>query len=145
MNKYLKFSAAGLIALALAEGYVGGAYRDVAGIWTNGFGNTHNVDPGRTVNVPDALNQLGENIKDAERAVHRCTAVPLNQNQYDAFVSFTFNVGAKAFCDSTLVKKLNAGDYTAACDQLLRWDYAGGKRVRGLTRRRQEERAQCLS
>lgn len=73
-----------------------------------------------------------------------CVAVPLNQNQYDALAAWAYNVGTGAACGSTLVKLLNAGQYTAACDQLLRWDRASGRQVRGLTNRRKAERALCL-
>ena len=74
----------------------------------------------------------------------KCTKVPLNQNQYDALVSFTYNVGVGAYCGSTLVRKLNQGDYTGACNELRRWVYAGGKRVQGLANRREAERSLCL-
>lgn len=73
-----------------------------------------------------------------------CVKVPLNQNQYDALTSWTFNVGVGAACGSTLVRLVNAGQYTAACEQLPRWNRAGGVVVRGLTNRRMAERALCL-
>lgn len=73
-----------------------------------------------------------------------CTKVPINQNTYNALTSWAFNVGLNAACESTLIKLLNAGDLAGACDQLLRWDMAGGVHVRGLQNRRQAEKAQCL-
>lgn len=73
-----------------------------------------------------------------------CVTVPLNQNQYDALTAWAFNVGTGAACGSTLVKLLNQGQFTAACNQLMRWDRAGGQRVQGLTNRRAAERARCL-
>lgn len=87
---------------------------------------------------------LVKNIEKHGQGLLACTAVALNQNQYDALSSWAFNVGTGAACGSTLVKLLNKGQYTAACDQLLRWDRAGGRVVRGLANRRQAERALCL-
>lgn len=73
-----------------------------------------------------------------------CVRVPLNQHQYDALSSWAYNIGTGAACQSTLVRLLNQGQYTAACDQLLRWNRASGIVVRGLTNRRMAERALCL-
>lgn len=73
-----------------------------------------------------------------------CVTVPLNQNQYDALAAWAYNVGTGAACGSTLVRLLNQGQYAKACDQLLRWDRASGRQVRGLTNRRKAERALCL-
>jgi lysozyme len=70
--------------------------------------------------------------------------VPLHQHEYDAFLSLAYNIGAGAFCGSTLVRKLNTGDYTGACAEILRWDKFQGQPLRGLTLRRQAEHRQCL-
>lgn len=86
-------------------------------------------------------------VKDVNRhgeGLLACVTVPLNQNQYDALTSWAFNVGVTAACNSTLVKLLNEGRYNEACDQLLRWNRASGRVVRGLTNRRQAERDLCL-
>ncbi|MBK5203839.1 MAG: lysozyme [Polaromonas sp.] len=86
-------------------------------------------------------------IKDVEKhgqGLLACTKVPLNQNQYDALTAWAYNVGTGAACGSTLVRLLNQGQYTAACNQLSRWTRAGGRVVRGLTNRREAERALCL-
>jgi lysozyme len=125
MNKWKALSAVGLIAIALHEGYSDKPYLDVAGIWTNGFGNTHNAQ--QKVTVPQGLEQLGRNVKDAETAVNRCITSSISQKTFDSFVGLTFNIGESAFCKSTLVRLYNRGDKHAACDQLLRWVYAGGK------------------
>lgn len=139
----LRLSAVGLITLATFEGFSSVPYKDVAGIWTNGFGNTH--DATKTVTVPEALDQLEKNARDAENSVKRCITRPLTQNQYDSFVSFTYNVGGRAFCQSTLVRKFNAGDTIGACNELPRWNRAGGKVVKGLVLRREKERQLCLN
>lgn len=124
-------------------------YKDVAGIWTVCRGHTGpRVQPGRTYTKQECDELLVKDASVAGTAVLRCTKVPLNQNQYDAFVRFTFNVGASAYCGSTLVKKLNQHDYAGACAQLLRWNKArvsGALRpVQGLTNRRVSEYRLCM-
>jgi lysozyme len=79
-----------------------------------------------------------------EGAIKQCVKVPLYQHEYDALIGLAYNVGSNAFCSSTLVKLLNQMRYSEACDQILRWDRAGGKVVRGLTIRREKEHKQCL-
>lgn len=140
----LQLSAAGLIAIAAHEGFSDKPYLDVAGIWTDGFGNTHEVKPNNPVSVPQALDRLGRNAHFAEIAVNRCVTTYISDKTFDSFVSFTFNVGEKAFCNSTLVKKFNAGDKHQACEELTRWVYAGGKISKGLMIRRKAERQMCL-
>jgi lysozyme len=71
--------------------------------------------------------------------------VPLNEYQRAALYSFTYNVGTEAFSKSTLLKKLNAGDQSGACDELRRWKLAGGKKWKGLIKRREIERSLCLA
>ena len=87
---------------------------------------------------------LVRNLEKHGSGLLKCVTVPLNQNQFDALSSWTFNVGVGAACGSTLVKLLNQGQYTPACNQLPRWNRAGGKEVRGLTNRRMAERDLCL-
>jgi lysozyme len=79
-----------------------------------------------------------------EGAIKQCVKVPLKQNEYDSYLSLSYNIGSNAFCKSTLVKKLNLGDYEGACKEILRWDKAGGRVVRGLTIRREKEYKQCM-
>lgn len=141
MNKLGKISAAGLIFIALMEGFAP-PYRDVGGVWTNGFGNTKNGQ--QSVTVPQALKQLGENANEATYAVIVCLDVVPEQNEIDAFTSLTFNIGSRAFCQSTLVKKYRAGDKAGACKEILRWDYVQGKKVAGLTNRRRAEYDMCM-
>ncbi len=76
--------------------------------------------------------------------MHRLVTVDLDQDQFDALVSFTFNLGAGNLQSSTLLKLLNQGEYTQAADQFLRWNKAGGRVLPGLTRRREAERALFL-
>ena len=120
----LSLSAAGLVGIANWEGFSDHAYIPVAGdVPTLGFGSTEGVKMGDTITVPKAIERLHRDTGKAESAIGRCVKVPLAQHEFDAFTSFAFNVGAEAFCTSTLVKKLNAGDYSGACAELKRWVY----------------------
>ena len=141
----LSLSAAGLVGIANFEGFSEKAYIPVAGdVPTIGFGSTEGVKMGDTITVPKALERLHRDTDKAESAIGRCVTVPLSQGEYDAFASFAFNVGAEAFCSSTLVKRLNAGDYAGACQELKRWVYVDGRRVQGLVNRREAEYRMCM-
>lgn len=120
-------------------------YQDPAGIWTNGWGNTHRVMPGVAITQEQADADLLANVADAVDCVNDCVTVPLTQDQFDALVDFSFNAGTGAFMNSTLLKKLNAGDYAGAEDGMAAWDKitVNGKLVpcRGLDNRRSAEQA----
>lgn len=140
----LSLSAAGLVSIANLEGFSEKAYIPIPGdVPTIGFGSTDGVRMGDTITPQKALERLMRDVGVAESAIGRCVKVPLSQSEYDAFTSFAFNVGGKAFCESTLVKKLNAGDYDGACDELERWVYSQKKVVPGLVNRRQVESRLC--
>ena len=98
---------------------------------------------GDTITPPKALERKLRDVQAFEGALKQCVNVPLYQHEYDAYVSLSYNIGSKAFCGSTLVRKLNAQDYAGGCREILRWDKFKGKPVRGLTLRRERERAQC--
>lgn len=141
----LSLTAAGLLAIADFEGFRSEAYIPVEGdVPTIGFGSTEGVKLGDTISVPDALNRLEKDVRVAEDAVRSCVTVPLMPYEFDAYTSLAYNIGGKAFCDSTLVRKLNAGDYAGACEQIKRWTYAGGKNLQGLVNRRAEEYRRCI-
>jgi lysozyme len=144
-KKVVTFSAAGLIALATWEGFESNPYKDIGGVWTDGFGNTNQVVPNKVLTVPQALDRLNKNVNEFEATVNRCITQPTTQGQYDAFVKFSFNVGSNAFCKSTLVKKFNSGDSAGACNELSKWVFVKGRRVQGLVNRREAERSMCLS
>jgi lysozyme len=142
----LTLSAAALVGLALSEGYTDRAVQPLPGDkWTYGFGTTEGVRPGDTITPPKALERKLRDVQNFEGALKQCVTVPLAQHEYDAYVSLAYNIGSKAFCGSTLVRLLNAGDYAGACQQILRWDRFKGERVRGLTARREREHALCIS
>lgn len=116
------------------------AYRDPAGIWTIGYGHTGpDVKPGMQITQEQADRLLMGDLARFEFAVDRAVKVPLTDNQFGALVSFAFNVGAAAFDKSTLLKRLNQGNYSAVPGELARWNRAGGKQLAGLVNRRAAE------
>lgn len=139
----LVISASTLVGIAVHEGYVGQTYLDAVGVPTIGFGETKGVKPGQKTTPERALVQLLQSTDEHAKGMSACITVPITQQEFDAYLSFTYNVGVGAFCRSTLNKKLNAGDYDGACDELLKWNKAGGKVLPGLTKRRQEEFKTC--
>jgi lysozyme len=143
--KALSAGAALLVAVATFEGYKDRAYIPVAGdVPTIGFGSTKGVKLGDTTTPDRALVVLLHDLNTHSNGIKACITVPLYQHEFDAYSSFAFNVGVSAFCKSTLVKKLNAGDYTGACNELPKWVYSGGKKYNGLVKRREQERKLCL-
>lgn len=140
----LTLSAAALVGIALHEGYSPVAYTPVPGdVPTIGFGTTEGVKLGDKITPPQALARALTDIQKFEGALKQCVTVPLHQHEYDAYISLSYNIGSGAFCGSTLVRKLNAGDYAGACKEILRWDKFKGKPLRGLTLRRQQEYRLC--
>lgn len=141
----LALSAAGLVGLATWEGYTDRAVIPIPGdVPTIGFGTTDGVRMGDRTTPPAALARALADVQKFEGALKRCVTVPLHQYEYDAYTQLTYNIGAGAFCGSTLVRKLNAGDYAAACAEILRWNRAGGRVVQGLVNRRQSEYNRCM-
>ncbi len=141
----LSLSATAFVGIAVHEGYRPDAYIPVPGdVPTIGFGTTDGVKLGDRTTPERALIQLLKDADEFERSIKSCVKVPLYQHEYDAYVSLAYNIGPNAFCKSTLVRKLNAGDYSGACDQILRWDRFNGKSLAGLTKRRQQEHRQCV-
>lgn len=141
----LMLSAAGLASLALHEGgSLRTVYLDPVGIPTVCMGTTEGLtkaDVGKryTAEMCEARNRAS--LRTAEAAVKRLVKTPITQGQYDSLVSFVFNVGEGNLAASTLLRKLNAGQCTAAAAEFPRWNRAGGKVLKGLTTRRAEERA----
>lgn len=135
----MKTSNAGIALIKQAEGIKLKAYQCPAGVWTIGHGTTRNVKPGMTITMQQAQDMLIEDVRTFERAVESAVKVPLNQNQFDALVSFVYNIGIGAFQKSTLLGYLNAGAYGAAAGQFGRWVKAGGVTLNGLVKRRAAE------
>jgi lysozyme len=146
----LVLAASTLVGIALHEGYTDNTIIPVPGdVPTYGFGTTRKADGsalkmGEKTTPTRALVDLLRDATKFEQAVKRCAPVPMHPYEFQAYVSFTYNVGETAFCKSTLAKKLNALDYAGACKELLRWDKVNGVTVKGLTSRRQDEYRICM-
>lgn len=133
------------MGLLLHEGFSDKAYIPVAGdVPTIGFGTTQNVKMGDKITATGALVRAMQDVHSFEGALKTCVKVPLHQYEYDAYISLSYNIGAKAFCSSTLVRLLNNQDYDGACKQILRWDKFKGSSLKGLTIRRQDEYKKCI-
>lgn len=146
----MQTSDKGISLIKQFEGCKLTAYQDSVGVWTIGYGWTQPVDgkpirAGMTIKQETAERLLKTGLVSYESDVSRLVKVGLSQGQFDALVSFTYNLGARSLSTSTLLRKLNAGDYAGAADEFLRWNKAGGKVLNGLTRRREAERALFLS
>lgn len=126
------------------EGFSAIAYRCAAGVLTVGYGHTSaagspKVVEGMVVSKPEAERILRMDMQKFEIGVDHAVTVPLKQNQFDALVSLAFNIGMPAFNKSTLLKKLNRGDYEAVPAEIMKWNKVGGREIMGLTRRRRAE------
>lgn len=147
-----KLSDAGVDLIKSFEGYHRAlpdgscvAYRCPAGVWTLGFGNTVGIKPGMVWTRDEAEAALRRELATFEAGVVRLVTVPLNQNEYDALVSFAYNCGLGALERSTLLRKLNAGDREGAADAFGMWTKGGGRVLPGLVRRRKAEAALFLT
>lgn len=146
----MQTSEKGISLIKEFEGCKLTAYQDSVGVWTIGYGWTQPVDgkpirAGMKIKQETAERLLKTGLVSYESDVSRLVKVGLTQGQFDALVSFTYNLGARSLSTSTLLRKLNVGDYAGAADEFLRWNKAGGKVLNGLTRRREAERALFLS
>ena len=139
----MKLSNNGIAFIKREEGERLLAYPDSVGVWTIGVGHTGTVGgkpvtKGMTITQNQSTKLLLSDLAWVESAINGNVKVLLTQNQYDALCSFVFNVGRTAFVNSTLLKKLNAKDYTGAADQLLQWKRAGSIADLLLPRRKRE-------
>lgn len=126
------------------EGYVPETYADPVGIPTICYGHTgDDVRPGEKLGLSQCEQLLRGDLAAAYGAVQRCIHVPLKPYEAAAFTSFTYNVGATAFCQSALARKANSSDMPGACAEMSRWVYSDGEKLPGLVRRRAAERALC--
>lgn len=149
----MQVSDAGIELIKSFEGFRANAYPDPKSggePWTVGYGTTkfpsgRPVKKGDFVTPAQAEMYLREDVKKFANYVDALVTVPLKQCQYDALVSFVYNLGATNFRKSTLLKKLNAKDYKGAADEFLRWVSPGSSVEAGLRRRRTAERAMFLS
>ena len=140
----------GLDLIKLYEGYSSSPYLCPAQHWTIGYGAIWGMDNKRVTEAHPDINEdqadylLRRDVKKAELAVLRHIRVPLEDGQFNSLCSFVFNLGSGALQSSTLRRKINRGDYIGAADEFPRWVYAGGRRLKGLIKRREHERAMFL-
>lgn len=135
----MKTSLEGINLIKHFEGCELEAYKCPAGVWTIGYGHIKGVQEGDVITEQQADDMLVEELEEYENYIHNLVSCPLNQNQFDALVSWVYNLGSSNLQASTLLKVLNVGDYAGVPAQMLRWNKAGGKVLEGLTRRRQAE------
>lgn len=140
----MRTSQKGVSLIKSFEGLRLKSYQDSVGVWTIGYGATRGITEGMTITNEQAERMLVNDVGRFEPEVERLVKVPLSQVQWDALMSFTYNLGAANLGSSTLLKLLNAGDYSGAAEQFLRWNKAGGQVLAGLTKRRAAERAMFL-
>ena len=146
----MKISNDGILLIKKFEGCSLTAYQDSVGVWTIGYGWTQpvagkSVGRGMTITQNTAEQLLLTGLSQYEAGVTNLVNKPLTQHQFDALVSFAYNLGIKSLGTSTLLKKLNAGDYQGASDEFQKWNKAGGKVLNGLVARRAAERSLFLS
>ena len=135
----MKLGDKGTELLKHFEGCELSAYQDSVGVWTIGYGHTKGVFPGMTITQGQAEQMLLTELEEYEGYIENMVTVPLTQNQFDALVVWVYNFGQTNFKNSTLLKELNSGNYTAAGNEILRWNKAGGEVLTGLVRRREAE------
>lgn len=139
----MNISEDGLNLIKKSEGYRDTAYPDPATggePWTIGYGHTRGVKEGDTCTEEQATEWLKEDVYFAEKCIKQSVKVDITQGQYDALVSFIYNVGCGNFRNSTLLRKLNEGDDVGAADEFIHWSKANGKTMKGLLTRREAER-----
>lgn len=150
----LSLSAAAFVGILTREGYTEQAVIPVPGdVPTMGFGTTEGVKIGDSTAPVHAVQRALSDASKYEGALKRCVKVPLHQAEYDVYVDLSYNVGPAAFCGSTIVRRLNAGDYRGACEAILMWKYGprkfdcstpGNKVCAGLWKDRLRLHRQCM-
>lgn len=146
----MQISKTGIELIKRFEGLELKAYQDSVGVWTIGYGWTQPVDgkkvgPGMVIDQATADRLLKCGLVQYEQGVNQLVKVKITQGQFDALVSFAYNLGLRSLSTSTLLQKLNAGDKQGAANEFGRWVNAGGKRLEGLVKRRAAERELFLS
>ena len=135
----MKTSAEGLALIKKFEGLELTAYKCAAGVWTIGYGHTKDVQEGDEWSEAHADHMLEVELEEFEEYINDNVTVALSQNQFDALVSWVYNLGPANLKASTMLKVLNSGDYEGVPAQIQRWNKAGGKVLEGLIRRRKAE------
>lgn len=129
----------GLALIKKFEGCELKAYQCSAGVWTIGYGHTKDVVEGMEITQEEAEQMLVDELHEYESYINKYVTVALSQNQFDALVSWVYNLGPANLSASTMLKVLNSGEYEDVPAQMKRWNKAGGKVLEGLIRRREAE------
>lgn len=137
----MKTNQAGIDLIKSFEALRLTAYKDGGGVWTIGWGHTETAHKGMTILKAEAEELFRQDLRNVEEAVDRLVETDVNANEYAALVSLVFNIGAKAFAGSALLRKLNIGNTEGAASEFRRWNKDNGKVVAGLVRRRTAEEA----
>jgi lysozyme len=146
----LSVSTAGLVLIQNFEASPGGpvplrGYDDGVGVWTICWGHTKGITPASHATMAQCEQYLKEDVAVAESAIRRLVKVPVSQPIFDSLASWTLNLGSGNLARSTMLRRFNARDYAGGCKAMLQWDRAGGKVLRGLTRRRHAEYEMCMT
>lgn len=135
----MKTGTKGIELIKHFEGCELEAYKCAAGVWTIGYGHIKGVTPDSVITQEQAEQMLVEELNEYEGYINNMVTMPLSQNQFDALVSWVYNLGGGNLKASTLLKVVNSGEFNGVPEQIMRWNKAGGKVLEGLTRRRQAE------
>ena len=135
----MKISQEGLSLIKKFEGCELEAYKCAAGVWTIGYGSTKGVEEGNTITQEEADKLLLDEMEEYEGYINDMVKVDLKQNEFDALVSWVYNLGSSNLSSSTLLQKLNTKEWDDVANQIKRWNKAGGKVLQGLIRRREAE------
>jgi lysozyme len=138
-NSSMNISQEGLSLIKKFEGCELEAYKCAAGVLTIGYGSTKGVKEGDTITQEEADKLLLHEMNEYEGYINDAVTVDLKQNQFDALVSWVFNLGPANLKASTMLKVLNNKEYDDVPTQIKRWNKAGGKVLQGLIRRREAE------
>ena len=142
-----KMNAAGMRILKECEGLYLNSYKCPAGVWTIGYGCTKGIRPGMTISEAEAEEMLRKELTEFEKGVERILShIPLNENQFSALVSLTYNCGMEPITEGmTIRRKLEARDYRGAAEGFLLWNKGGGRVLPGLVKRREMEKKLFLT
>jgi len=132
-------SQEGLALIKKFEGCELTSYQDVVGVWTIGYGHTKGVEDGMSITPDEAIQMLEEELLEYEGYINELVTKELEQCEFDALVSWVYNLGPTNLRESTLLRILNEGDKKGVPAQIRRWNKAGGETLEGLVRRREAE------
>ena len=137
---YKDVNMTGIELIKKFEGLRLESYKCPAGVWTIGYGTTKGIKEGQKITKEQAEKMLMDTYLQCESQVAKMVTVPLKQHQLDALVSFVYNLGQGALRGSTLLRRLNSGNYSGAAEEFDKWVFANGVKLKGLVARRQAER-----